>query len=81
MWRSEVITGWGHKATGANKAQLALNYPLMCQDITGQPSANLWPEPNLLTVYVECEAVVLDAIEVDADYHVLWSEEIIDDAI
>lgn len=81
MWEAEIVTAWGYKPSGANKAQLALAYPLLCQDITGQPSTNLQPDPNLLSVYVECEASVLDAISADGDFHILWQEEIIDDAI
>jgi len=41
----------------------------------------LQPDPNLFVAKIECEEAVLDAIEAHADYIVVWSEEIVEDAI
>ena len=83
MWTAEIATAW----TGAgaendpNRPALGDAYALKkWEDVTGQPSANLQPDPNLYVVRVECEASVLDAIEADGDYLVLIAEET-DDAI
>ena len=83
-WRAEITTTW--TGTGAqdddNRPQLGDDYALRkWEDVTGQPSANLRPDPNLYVVRVECEEAVLDAIEADADYLVLWSEEIAEEVV
>lgn len=44
-------------------------------DVTGQPVQNISPEPNEYTVEIICTEAVLDAIEADAQYEVLWSED------
>jgi hypothetical protein len=78
----ECMTQWKGDGTqdNANRPTIGDDYAVKkWQDHTGQPSANLQPDPNLYIVYVECEADVLDAIEADGNYFVLWSEEIVED--
>ena len=43
-------------------------------DITGQPRANISPDPNLYVVEVECDAKTLAAIEADSRFTVLWDD-------
>jgi len=83
MWRAEIVTPWAGTGTGGdpNRPCIDGDYALAkSEDVTSQLSANLRPDPNLYVVRVECEAVVLDAIEADGDYLVLIAEET-DDAI
>ena len=84
-WRAEVTTSWtgtGASTDDANRPQLGDDYALLKrEDITGQPSANLQPDPNLYNVLVEVEESVLDAINADPDYLVLWQELIPEDVL
>jgi len=43
-------------------------------DITGQESANIPPEPNLVSILAEADETVLDVIEQDARFLILWEE-------
>jgi len=71
-WQAEVISVWN-----ANRIpQIALDYSLRMSETAGQPSANITPDPNLVTTWIECEADVLDALEKSNDYCILWSEEV-----
>lgn len=84
MWQATVCTSW--IGTGAeddaNRPNLGDEYKLAkWEDVTGTPAANLAPDPNLYIVRIECEADVLDAIEGDGRFMVLWSEEIIEGEI
>ncbi len=77
MARAEICTPW--TGTGAdgdpNRPQVADDYSLLSWiDSTGQPVENLQPDPNLYCVVATMEDAVLDAIEADATYQVLWSE-------
>ena len=79
MWRAEIMTPWigTGASTDANRPKLSDDYVIGFEDVTGQPTGNLHPAPNLYIVQVECDAAMLNAIEADADYLVLWSEEIV----
>ena len=77
LWRSEILSPWTVDANGQRSIQISRDYVgLTGSDITFQPAENLVPDPNLMSVVIECEAAVLDAIEKDSNYQVLWSEEI-----
>ena len=77
QFRMSVLSTWGNKATGANKAQLALDYPsAYVSDITGQPSANLHPDPNQYVVEAVVDEATKDAISADGDYFVVSIDEI-----
>jgi len=74
---AEIITPWIGTGTPAdpNRPQLGDDHALSkWEDVTGQPSANLKPLPNLFVVRAEMTDAVLTAIEADSTYEVLWSE-------
>ena len=76
-WQAEVLSPWLVDANGQRSIQISRDYAgLTGSDVTGQRAANILPDPNMMAVVIECEAVVLDAIEKDGNYQVLWSEEI-----
>ena len=81
MLIAEIITPWvSHlddpSPMPSNHPKLADDYTLAgWEDVTGQPSGNIIPDPNLCIVKVRCEQAILTAIEADPDYEVLWSEE------
>ncbi len=50
-------------------------------DITGTPSINLLPDPNLNVMQIECDDTVLAAIESDPVYFILSSEAINENSI
>ena len=78
-WAAEVLSPWIVDANGQRSIQVSRDYAgLTGSDVTGQPVANIVPDPNLMAVLIECEAAVLDAIEKDSNYQVLWSEEIVE---
>jgi len=74
-WQAEVIGPWHPDRI----PQIARDYAgLRMSETAGQAASQITPDPNLVTTWVECEAAVLDAIEKDGNYHVLWSEEIVE---
>jgi len=76
MYQAEIAGPWV-VVNGANVIKLSQDFAhLSGSDTTGQPIKSIIPDPNLVVVRVECEADVLDAIEADGDYLVLWSEEV-----
>jgi hypothetical protein len=79
-WRGEVVTAWVADAEG-NRPQLADDYPgVSWSDVTGQPVTAITPEPNLFSVAITWASQAdMDAIAADANYLVLWSEEIVDE--
>ncbi len=82
MWRGELTTPWiGDGLSDDTANRPALSSYLASQgekfeDVTGQPTVNLHPAPNLYAVYFEVEAATLDLIEADSTYFVVWAEEI-----
>lgn len=78
MNRAEIITPWigtGATTADANRPQLGDDHTLSrWEDVTGQPSENLHPTPNLFIVRANMTDAVLAAIETDPTYEVLWSE-------
>ena len=80
MTRVEIITPWIGTGTpeDSNRPKLGDYYDIKkWEDITGQPSANFPLAVSMYIILAECEASVLTQIETDADYQVLWSEEIV----
>ena len=79
-WRIEVVSSWTEN--GGYAPLLREDHGILNQsDITAQPSVNLMPDPNLYNVLVECTEAVLDAINADSAYLVLWQELIPEDII
>ena len=83
VWQAEVLSPWLDIDVGddSRRAHLGTTYVVDLSDITGQPSQNVMPSPNMMACYVRCEEAVLDAIEADADYYVLWAEEVLEDEV
>lgn len=74
---AEIITPWigTGTETDLNRSQLGDDHALVkWEDVTGQPSENIQPDPNLYIVRAEMTDAVLSDIEADATYEVLWSE-------
>lgn len=84
MYRAAIVTPW--VAAADDPSPVPSNHPLLgdeydvlkWEDISGTPAENLTPAPNEMVVLCECEESVLAAIDLDADYDVLWSEEIVE---
>ena len=75
LWNAELIGPWHPDRI----PQIARDYTgLRMSETTGQPAVNITPDPNLVTTWIECEAAILDAIEKDNAYCILWSEEIVE---
>lgn len=78
--KAQVITPWVRNTVEglglANQCKLKIDHPsiLTWTDVTGQPSENLFPDPNMYVVEIICDQTTLDAIEADDNYHVQWSE-------
>jgi hypothetical protein len=75
MKTAQVLTPWvvGAQPTPGNHPQLADAYPLLSWvDVTGQPAASIIPSPNLYTVQITCDDSVMDQIQQDSSYGVLW---------
>ena len=73
LWQAEILTPWHPDRI----PQIARDYQgLRMSETTGQPAANITPDPNLVTTWIECEAATLDLIEADSRYLVLWSEPV-----
>ena len=82
IFRAAIVTPW--VAANDDNSPRPTNHPLLddeyaittWQDITGQSAADLPPTPNEYTVLAEVDEDVLEAIDNDPDYTVLWSIEI-----
>ena len=86
MNRAEVLTMWegdGLSQDTAFSPQITTDHPTIAkyEDVTGQPSENLSPSPNIFLCKIECDDATLSAIEADANYEVFWSEVIPEDVI
>ena len=80
MYQAEIASPWV-VVNGINTIKLSQDFAhLRGSDATGQPMKNIIPDPNLVVVRVECEVDMLEAIEADGEYLVLWSEEVVEDA-
>ena len=79
--RFEVLTPWVEEE---NEDGDISRWPLVTseyhmarwQDITGQDAANIAPEPNLVSILAEADETVLDAIESDNRFLLLWEESL-----
>ena len=75
--KAEVLTAWvgdGVSIETANRPKLIDDYSVKMEDVTGQPSANLHPDPNLYIVQIECDQATLDLIDADPNYVIGWVE-------
>ena len=82
VFRAAIVTPWVLAVD--DMSDMPSNHPLLSdeyaivkwEDITGQSANNLPPSPNEYTVLAEVDEDVLEAIDNDPDYTVLWSIEI-----
>ena len=85
MNRAEILTAWTGTGTEQDSysPKITTDHPTIAkyEDITGQPSANLTPNPNNFSSLIECDDATLAAIEADNQYYVVWSEVIPEDII
>ena len=76
-YKAQIVTKWlaPHDSETAYGPQLAEDYPLDgWTDVTGQLTENRPPNPNQYTIEATMDGEVLDTIESDPEYVVLWSE-------
>lgn len=74
MVQGELISPWHADRI----PQIARDYDGMTvSETTGQLAENILSDSNLVTNHFICAEATLTAIEADATYFVLWSEEII----
>ena len=84
MIYAEVLTEWiGDGLTPATgyRPRISDDYPqdayqYRLSDVTDQNGANIPPDPNLVVVGITCDAALVALLEADANYEVLWSEEL-----
>ena len=79
MWRFQVVTDFVGTGTEAdpNRPAIGDDYALSkWEDVTGTPSASITPASNTYVIQAEAAESVLDSIEADNDYLVLWSSRI-----
>lgn len=77
MKKTYIATPWvGDGINVHYHPKLEDDYPYKkWMDVTGQPSANLTPAPNMYVIEVVVDDVVLTQIEADSRYLVIWSED------
>lgn len=85
MIKARVITPWIGKgetlpSLDSYRPMLMDNFQVKWVDVTRQPAINLSPDPNLYIIEVSAEAEVLDAIDEDDNYEILWREDDKDDS-
>ena len=81
-YEAEVTTPWTGTGTmeDSNRPLIGDTYSLKkWEDTTGQPAENLQPDPNIYIIKIQCTEEVLNQIEADENYTVLWSEEVQED--
>jgi len=74
MYTIQVLTFW--VADGTNTVDVVRRYAGTWTDITGQPDANLIPEPNVVVWHGLVDEATLTVLEADPDIVVLNSEEV-----
>ena len=77
MYMIEVLTFW--VSEGDNTADVVRRYTVAgtaWTDVTGQPDANLIPDPNVVVWHGLVDEATLTALEADPDVIVLNSEEV-----
>lgn len=74
-YRGEAVTRWVSEPD-RNDMEIALNHNGAFTDVTGQPDANIPPDPDAFVVFFEVKAATLAAMQNDANLVILWSEEV-----
>jgi len=72
---AEVVTPWigdGLTKQTAFRPKLTDFYNAKMSDTTSQPNGELPPKPNIYVIWIEAEDTIVDAIETDSDYYILY---------
>uniref|UniRef100_A0A6M3KSJ4 Uncharacterized protein n=1 Tax=viral metagenome TaxID=1070528 RepID=A0A6M3KSJ4_9ZZZZ len=81
IWTLYVLGAWNHAATPRHPAILDV-YPHpqidSIEDVTGQLTDRIPPNPNLAVWYIQCRAAVANAINNDANYAILAGRQVWD---
>ncbi len=82
MYTAEIIEHW-QNVNGRNVSQLTIDHPLpigaSLVDTAGTPAANIPPAPNSRTSRVNNVSLAwLDVVAADANYYIIWQEEIVE---
>lgn len=73
-YRARILAFWEGTGTDTDPYRPSVPYSVeSVTDVTGQPSENLTPSPNSLTVEIVCSAEVLGGILAGK---ILWTEAI-----
>jgi hypothetical protein len=76
-YRARLLTTWQGHGSESDPYRPVVPWAVeSVVDCTGQPSANLLPAPNSLTVEVVCTDAVLAGIPSE---RVLWAEEVVEE--
>jgi hypothetical protein len=76
--RAEILTPWHEyteEGTTFRSPLVSVEYQIRkYQDITGQPSENMLPDPNIFSALIECDETVLAAIALDTRFFVVTED-------
>lgn len=73
-WTGELVCRWVSTPGYNDMGPVAKGYRGTFTDATGQPDANLPPDPNAFVVAFEVDDATAEALQKDADFAVLWLE-------
>jgi len=77
----ELVCRWNNE-TGTNEmGPVAAGYLGAFTDVTGQPDANIIPEPNALVIAFEVDIATAKALSADERFVVLWLEAVKGEAV
>jgi hypothetical protein len=79
MYRACIVTAYVGTGSGSDpyRPRLADAYPSIrsWQDVTGQSPTVIYPDPDAYSIEILCDEATLTALDADARFVVLWSEE------
>lgn len=83
MFRARVATSWiPATVERGNHPRLDDDHNLESwNDVTGQDTTVISPDPNAYTIDVVCDDAVLTALNADNNCAVMWSEEIVEEEV
>ena len=65
-----VVTQWITSPDGTKDVAIRAAFNGRCTDMTAQPTQNIMPAPNLVSVRCRCDSANADLIEADPDCYV-----------
>ena len=75
--KAAILTPWSGAGiqSDPNRPLVADAFQLISwKDITGQPCAELPPDPNLYAIEADLTSQALSQVEADPRFYILWSE-------